>query len=365
VSSEHYMEVFTAIVYWALVACWLFIVIFYARQYVRFKRVYPLVATLLAVLFIDGARTLIESIYFGARHTARAGLLSHSLYVFLDQPQYVMIPKTLNLIAALIIIAVLVRNWFNNLAREEQQRRQVEQLRNELISLASHEIRSPLTTIGGYANTLLREGDGLSEATRKEFLEAIASESDRLKRLVATLLDMTQIEEGRLPLQRRAVHPAEMCEAAVRTATHPQLEHVLRVEVPPDLPQVLADPDRIHQVLTNLIANAIQFSPGGSEVVVGAAATDDHVRFFVRDQGVGIAREEQSRVFNRFHRASSADRGGSSGTGLGLYISRGIVEAHGGEIGFESELGRGSTFFFTLPTLIGRQRAESERAEDK
>ncbi len=357
------MEVFTAIVYWALVACWLFIIIFYARQYVRFKRVYPLVSTLLAVLFIDGARTLIENLYFGTRHTARAGLLSHSIYVFLDQPQYVMIPKTLNLIAALIIIAVLVRNWFDNLAREEQKRRRVERLRNELISLASHEIRSPLTTIGGYASTLLREGDGLSEATRKEFLEAIVSESDRLKRLVATLLDMSQIEEGRLPIHRKALNPAEMCEEAVRSATHPNLEHVLRLDAPPDLPQVFADPDRIHQVLTNLIANAIQFSPPGSEVVVGAAATNEHVRFFVKDHGVGIPREEQDKVFDRFHRAANADRVSGTGTGLGLYISKGIVEAHGGEIGFESELGRGSTFFFTLPTLIGRQRAESESAK--
>ena len=360
-SLDHYMDIFTALIYWTLVVCWLSIVVFYGRQYLRFRRIYPLVATLLVVLFIDGLRTLVESAYFGTRHSAKIGLIARSLYGVLDQPHYVAIPKALNLIAALVIIAVLVRNWFSNLEREEEQRRAAERFRSELISLASHELRSPLTTIRGYAHTLLRESGHLSEATEKEFLEGIASEADRLSHLVATLLDMTQIDEGRLRLHRRAVSPLQLCQAAIRSATHPQLAHVLRLEAAPDLPQVLADPDRIHEVLSNLISNAIQFSPEGSEVVVGARATDERVEFSVTDHGVGIPRDEQPHIFSRFHRADNAHAAETPGAGLGLYISKGIVEAHGGDIGFRSELGKGSTFLFTLPTLAGKQKAEEER----
>jgi signal transduction histidine kinase len=361
VSLDHYMDILTASIYWTLVVCWLCIVIFYGRQYLRFRRIYPLVATLLVVLFIDGARTLVESVYFGTRYTAHTKLINPALYQILDQAQFVAIPKALNLIAALVIIVVLVRNWFRNLEREEEQRRRTAQFRAELISLASHELRSPLTTIRGYAHTLVREAGNLSEATEKEFLEGIATEADRLSRLVATLLDMTQIEEGQLRLQRRAAAPLQLCQAAIRTATHPQLVHVLRLEAAPQLPQVLVDPDRIHQVLGNLIGNAIHFSPEGSEVVVGARVTNGSVEFSVADHGVGIPREEQPRIFSRFHRAANAHASESPGAGLGLYISKGIVEAHGGTIGFRSELGRGSTFFFTLPTLASQQKAEEQR----
>ncbi len=361
VDLDQYMMVFTAVIYWTLVICWLFIVAFYGRQYLRFKRIYPLVATLLIVLFIDGVRTLVESVYFGARETSRAGLIPEPIYGILNQPHLVAIPKVLNLIAALVIIAVLVRNWFSNLEREQEQRQRVEQFRSELISLASHELRSPLTTIHGYAHTLLREFGNLSEATEKEFLEGIASEADRLSRLVSTLLDMTQIDEGRLRLHRRAVAPLQLCQSAVRSATHPELARVLRLEVAPGLPEVLADPDRVHQVFTNLISNAVQFSPEGSEVVVGGRATDDSIEFYITDHGVGIPREEQGRVFTRFHRAANAHTPATPGAGLGLYISKGIVEAHGGSIGFRSELGKGSTFFFTLPTLAGQRKAEEQR----
>jgi signal transduction histidine kinase len=350
----------TAIIYWSLVVCWLAIIIFYFRQYGRFKRIYPLLTTLLIVLMIDGARTLIESIYFGARYISKVGLIAPRLSALLDQPHYVAIPKSLNLIAALIIILVIVGRWFRNLEEEMQQRRAVAQFRSELLSLASHELRTPLTSISGYAHTLLRESGRLGEATQKEFLEGIASESERLEHLVSDLLDMSQIEEGRLRVERRAVSPEQLCREAVNGASHPGLKHELRAEVDPDLPVVLADPNRIHQALSNLIGNAVKFSSEDSEIVVGARRAGDSMTFFVSDHGVGIPREEQSKVFSRFHRATNAHDSGTPGAGLGLYITRGIVEAHGGEIGFETELGVGSTFSFTLPTVEGKVRSEEE-----
>ena len=360
---DRYMTYLTAIIYWSLVICWLSIIIFYLRQYVRFKRIYPLVTTLLIVLFIDGTRTLIESIYFGTRYTARTGLLPPHLYGLLDQPYYVAIPKSINLIAALIIILVIVRSWFHNLEEEQQRRRAAEQFRAELLSLASHELRAPLTSIRGYASTLVREYGRLGEATQKEFLEGIASEAERLNHLVSDLLDSSQIEEGRLRIERRAVTPQRLCEEAVRTASHPGMKHVLRVAIEPGLPEVLADPNRIHQAVSNLIGNAVKFSPEGSEIVVGARRKNDHVEFYLADHGIGIPRGEQARLFTRFHRAANAHAPDTPGAGLGLYVTKGIIEAHGGNIGVKSELGRGSTFWFTLPTVEGQVRAEETLSE--
>ena len=359
---DRYMTYLTAIIYWALVVCWLAIIIFYLRQYVRFKRIYPLLTTLLIVLFIDGSRTLIESIYFGTRYTARTGLISPELYQLLDLPYYVAIPKTINLIAALVIIVVIVRRWFRSLEEEQQQRRVVEQFRAELISLASHELRSPLTSISGYAHTLVREFGRLGEETQREFLQGIASEADRLSHIISDLLDMSQIEEGRLRLRRVGVRPQHLCEEAVRSASHPGLEYQLRLEVTPDLPEVLADRDRIRQALSNLLNNAIKFSPEGGEIIVGVRRTDDSVEFFVTDRGIGIPREEQRQLFTRFHRAANAYGPETPGAGLGLYITKGIVEAHGGRVGFQTELGRGSTFSFTLPTVAGKMKAEEHTA---
>lgn len=360
---ERYLAYLTAIIYWSLAVCWLAIIIFYFRQYLRFKRIYPLLTTLLIVLFIDGTRTLIESIYFGTRYTARTGLIASYLYGVLDQPHYVLIPKTINLIAALIIILVIVRRWFRSLEEEQRRRQAVEEFRAELLSLASHELRSPLTSIRGYAHTLVREFGRLGEDTQKEFLEGIASEAERLGHLISDLLDMSQIEEGRLRIERRGVRPDQLCQQAVHSATHPGLKHTLQIEIAPDLPEVLADPGRIHQALSNLITNAVKFSPESSEIIVGARPTDDSVEFYVTDHGIGIPRDEQRRLFTRFHRAPNADNPDTPGAGLGLYITKGIVEAHGGEISFKSELGRGSTFSFWLPTVAGRVRAEATAAE--
>ncbi len=358
-SFDRYMTYLTAIIYWSLVVCWLFIVFFYLRQYLRFKRIYPLLTTLLIVLFIDGGRTLIESIYFGTRYTARAGFLfPHSLYTLLDAPSYVIIPKSINLIAALTIIMVIVRSWFRNLEEEQLRRRSAEQFRMELLSLASHELRSPLTSIRGYANTLVREYGHLGETTQREFLEGIASEAERLTHLVSDLVDSTQIEEGRLRIERRPVEAERLCEEAVRTASHPDHRHVLRIEVAPDLPPVLADPSRIHQAISNLLSNAAKYSAERTEIIVGARRRNDHIEFYVTDQGIGVPRGEQAQLFTRFHRAANAHNPDTPGAGLGLYITKGIIEAHGGKIGVLSEPGRGSTFWFTLPTVEGRMRAE-------
>jgi signal transduction histidine kinase len=360
---DRYMTLLTAIIYWALTVCWLSIIFFYWRQYLRFKRVYPLLTTLLVVLFIDGTRTLFESIYFGARYTARTGLLPSDWYQLLDQPYYVAIPKSINLIAALIIIMVIVRNWFNSLEEEQHKRRAVETFRSELLSLASHELRTPLTSIRGYALTLIREFGNLSEETQREFLGGISSEAERLSHLISDLLDSSQIEEGRLRIERQTVKAAQLCEDAVQTARHPDSRHLFTVEVAPTLPEVVADPVRVHQVLSNLIANAAKFAPVDTVIIVGAKRENEHVKFYVTDQGIGISKAEQGKLFNRFQRAQNAHTPETPGVGLGLYISKGIVEAHGGKIGVDSEVGHGSTFWFTLPTIAGAIQAEERAAQ--
>jgi signal transduction histidine kinase len=358
VDLDRYMAVFTAIIYWALAICWLSIILFYGRQYVRLRRPHPLIATLIIVLFIDGTRTFLETLYFGVRFSAKAHFVNAALADLLDLPYYVAIPKVINLFAALVIILVIVRNWFDNLEQEQRQREATEKLQAELISLASHELKTPLTSIRGYAHTLVREFGQLGEETQREFLQAISSEADRLSRLISTLLDVSQIDEGRLRVHRQSTSPSDLCEEAARTAAHPEFRHALRVDLADGLPDIFVDVERIHQVLTNLISNAAKFSPDGSEIVLAAAADDHAVRFSITDHGVGIPREEQSTLFTRFHRASNVQELDAPGSGLGLYIAKGIVEAHGGAISFTSELGRGSTFSFTIPIAASQPQVE-------
>jgi signal transduction histidine kinase len=214
-----------------------------------------------------------------------------------------------------------------------------------IVSAVGHELRSPLTSIRGYTSLLLNRWDRIGDDDKKLMLGQISHDAERVTRLINELLDISRLETGRLHLRRTEVDLAACARQvlAAVAAQQPELEAV--VEAPEDLPAVAADADKVEQVLTNLVENAVKYgSPAGLRVE--AVAIDGSVAVTVRDQGPGIAEADLPHVFERWYQHG---QGRPTGTGLGLWISKGIVEAHGGELTVASVEGDGATFTFTLP----------------
>ena len=231
--------------------------------------------------------------------------------------------------------------------------REVDRMKTEFISTVSHELRTPLTSIKASMALLLDGNAGLDEEAA-ELLQVSKRNADRLVRLVNDILDVSKIEAGRLQLDLKEHEVAPLCaEAASGIAGFAQKVAVqVRPSIAPALPRVRADWDRVVQVLTNLLSNALKFSPRGGEVDLEVSARAGGVLFAVRDRGPGIPEEFRDKLFTRFAQSDRAKRE-QEGTGLGLAISRALVLAHGGEIWVESEPGRGASFFFTLPAAAG------------
>ena len=215
-----------------------------------------------------------------------------------------------------------------------------------IVSTVSHELRSPLTSVKGYVSLLLNRWDRIDDDKKRDMLAQVHHDADRVTRLVTELLDISRLETGRLVLRRQLVDVARLATSVVDKVamTHPDLD--CRVEVDAEVPEVYADPDKLEQVLTNLVENAAKYGSLRDMVVTGVVE-GGHVRVSVSDTGEGIPADDLPRVFTKFFRR---DHGRPTGTGLGLWISRGLVEAHGGELTATSEPGRGATFTFTLPT---------------
>lgn len=255
----------------------------------------------------------------------------------------------------------LEREWVRALALEKQAKEEAEaateratratRQRDEVLAMVTHDLRSPLNGVILGTSAILRRG-ALEEETRKR-VAAIQRAADRMNRLLQDLLDVASIEAGRLSVDIRAIDVEDL----VREATEllgPSLREAgleLELELPDDLPPVYADRVRLNQVLSNLLSNAIQFTPQGGDLRLRAAVQGSSVQFSVIDTGSGIPEAEREHLFDRFWRPPSPGRGG--GTGLGLAISRGIVEALGGSIWVESEVGQGSAFHFTVPVAKG------------
>ena len=233
--------------------------------------------------------------------------------------------------------------------RDVTELRHSERLRRELTANVSHELRTPLTSIKGFTETLL-DGAVRDEATSRRFLTIISSEADRLVKLVDDLLDLSQLESKRVTLDLRRVNVAALVAHTVdKLQPLAQGSGLLLEQAAPPEVWVTADRDRLEQVLTNLIDNALKYTPTGGRVDVRVAQADREVEISVSDTGKGIGPADLPHVFERFYRADRSRTRGSGGTGLGLAIARHIVEAHGGRIRVDSLLDEGTTFLFTIP----------------
>ena len=234
--------------------------------------------------------------------------------------------------------------------------RGVEQMKTAFISTVSHELRTPLTSIKGFISTLLTDEEGYyDEATRREFYGIIDSECDRLYRLIKDLLDISRIEQGQaMQMNWETVDVPALTEKVLAAQRGYAKDHVLALDFPPDFPSIEADPDKLDQILTNLVNNAVKYSPHGGEVrVAGSLGTDDgppSVTLRVSDEGMGISREHLRKIWERFYRVDNRDNREIGGTGIGLALVKALVEeGHHGRVAVESELGRGTTFSVTLP----------------
>jgi signal transduction histidine kinase len=224
-----------------------------------------------------------------------------------------------------------------------------ERLKTELLSMVSHELRTPLTAIKGFATTLLRPDVQWRKEEQRDFLQNINHETDRLIHLVSNLLDMSRIEAGLLRLDRDSYQISEITESVSGRLAAITERHKLQVVFPAEVPPVFVDKMRIGQVLTNLVENAAKYSKKGSQISIGAKPSDDMVIVSVTDRGEGIPPELLDRVFDRFYQGKNSIASRGDGIGLGLSISRAIVESHSGKIWAESEVGKGSKFSFSLP----------------
>lgn len=238
---------------------------------------------------------------------------------------------------------------------------EADRAKTEFISTVSHELRTPMTSIKGYADLLMLGMAGPLSEQQKHFIGIIRNNAERMVTLVSDLLDISRIEAGRIQLDLRAVHIHEVVGHVVNTVQgRAQSKGLsLQIDVPEDLPPVWGDSNRVAQILTNLISNAIQYTPPGGQVTVSARASGDMLEVSVADTGIGISQENQQKIFDRFFRADDPLVQETSGTGLGLPITASLVQMHGGQIWVESELGKGSTFTFTLPLATVRAAAPS------
>jgi len=252
---------------------------------------------------------------------------------------------------------------FNEMAeeleQEESRREQLDRLKDEFVLTASHELRSPLTSVQGFAELLMLERDSLTPR-QAETVEVILDNCRHLVRLLNDLLDLARSDAGRLSIQPRPTEVAPLVEDVVRTmrAQTEAAGQQLREDVPPGLPPIEVEPDRIRQILVNLLTNAHEYTPEGASIGVAARALGAEVEISVSDNGPGIPEEQLQRIFDRFTRGDAGLTQRVGGTGLGLAISKSLAEAHGGSIGAESAVGQGSTFRLRLPIATGTAPAD-------
>jgi PAS domain S-box-containing protein len=274
------------------------------------------------------------------------------LVIAANDPARVMTDDKLPLAEVLAERAALAIENSKLYTEQVEARRKVEdlsRLKDEFLSIASHELRTPVTSIKGYtqlAKTLIREND---LTTSEEYLDIALDQIDRMSRLILELLDVSRIETGRLEIRREPIQWSTFVRDVVHRHHSVVSDRRFHLNAPDDDKMVVGDRDRLEQVLGNLLENAVKYSPDGSEISVNLDERGDTIVTSVCDRGIGIPADELAQVFERFHRGRHVSSTNYGGLGLGLYITKQIVERHGGTIWVESKEGSGTTFYFSLP----------------
>ncbi|HET8913180.1 MAG TPA: ATP-binding protein [Ktedonobacteraceae bacterium] len=233
--------------------------------------------------------------------------------------------------------------------RDVTSEHEQEEQRSTFISVISHELQTPIAIIKGYASTLARTDSSLAPDVLRPRLQAIEEEADRLNKLVGNLLYASRIQAGGLQMEIAPLDLEVLIDGVARRLRARSPGFQITLDIPPNLPAVMGDRDRIEEVLQNLLDNAVKYSPKRRELKIDCRATGEEVIVSVSDAGMGISLREQERIFDRFHRVEDRLTRSRPGAGLGLYICRAIIEAHGGKIWVQSTLHEGSTFSFSLP----------------
>jgi PAS domain S-box-containing protein len=228
------------------------------------------------------------------------------------------------------------------------EHKKLDQLKDDFIGLVSHELRSPMTVITGAINTALTEAERLSPEETRQLLQDAALEAELLSNLLGNLLELSRVQAARLVLHAEATSVSKVIQDAVDKIKRQSPVHQFIVDTPKKIPPLYADPLRLERILYNLLENAVKYSPQGGEIRVSVRPQKEHLVIGVSDQGVGISPADQAKLFGPFQRLEESRPDRARGVGLGLLVCRRLVEAHGGRIWVESEVGRGSTFFFTM-----------------
>ncbi len=267
--------------------------------------------------------------------------------VDLDEPK----PITLKVTSSLVRNHLGERLGVVTVLRDVTKEKELDRMKSDFISFVSHELRTPLTIVKGFATIMLDDASDRLTREQKEQLSYINESIDHLSRIISNLLDISKIEAGKLRLEKKSVDIVSLIKKVLRSFRLYAKSKEIKLETSfaTKLSLVSADPDRLTQVLTNLIDNAIKFSHKNGEVFIKAKEEKDVIEVSVADSGIGISPENFNRIFNKFQRVEKGISSKLRGTGLGLPISREIIQLHGGKIWVESEEGRGSKFIFTLP----------------
>lgn len=274
--------------------------------------------------------------------------------------------KTLSLIANQMSAAVENASLFERLTKRNKELKELSEFKDEILGIAAHDLRSPISAIHMSAALLNDFADKMSEKEKKEAIEGIVKKANHMITMLNEMLDISVIESGNLVLKRKKVKFDEIVREHYQQAVPLARSKNIKIEydVPEDLPTVYVDGDKIGEVIDNLLTNAIKYTPSGGKISLKAVQTDHSLEVCVADNGVGIKEKELDKLFKKFSRTSSRPTAGETSTGLGLAIAKRIVDMHRGKIWAESEYGKGSKFHFTIPVNL-QEEGGNEGSEEK